>query len=101
MSAETMSAPLSAAPALSCFCVEGQDDAGLLPRVLELFAKRGLVPERFFAQRSHVSPSRSGRPGLVIDLQVSGFSRAQREIVAESLRQIPLVTAVLTSEKLS
>ncbi len=84
------------ATAVSCFCVEGEADPGLLPRVLELFAKRGLVPERFFAQ-----PGRHGGKSLTIDLQVAGFSADQREVVAASLRQIPLVTAVLTAEKIA
>ncbi len=80
--------------AVSCYCVEGEADPGLLPRVLELFAKRGLVPERFFAQ-----PSRHGSDGLVIDMQVRGFNTAERELVASCLRQIPLVRTVLTREK--
>ena len=84
------------APAVSCFSVEGEADPGLLPRVLELFAKRGLVPERFFAQQG-----RHGGRSLTIDLQVAGFSQAQRELVAAALRQIPLVTAVLTTEKIA
>jgi len=83
-------------PAVSCFSVEGDADPGLLPRVLELFAKRGLVPERFFAQQG-----RHGPRSLTIDLQVAGFSAHQRDLVAQSLRQIPLVTAVLTSEKVA
>lgn len=83
-------------PAVSCYCVEGEADPGLLPRVLELFAKRGLVPERFFAQ-----PSGHSDQGLVIDLQVRGFTTAEREIVASCLRQIPLVWTVLTSEKVT
>ncbi len=92
-----LSRPASApATAVSCFCVEGEADPGLLPRVLELFAKRGLVPERFFAQ-----PGRHGSRTLTIDLQVAGFSAAQREVAAAALRQIPLVTAVLTAEKIA
>ncbi len=82
--------------AVACYCVEGEADPGLLPRVLELFAKRGLVPERFFSQ-----PSGHNRQGLVIDLQVRGFTASEREVVAASLRQIPLVWTVLTSEKVS
>lgn len=82
--------------AVSCYCVEGEADPGLLPRVLELFAKRGLVPERFFAQ-----PGRHGTAGMMIDLQVRGFTAAERELVAACLRQIPLVWTVLTSEKVS
>ncbi len=82
--------------AVSCYCVEGEADPGLLPRVLELFAKRGLVPERFFAQ-----PSGHSAKSLVIDLQVRGFTTAEREVVAACLRQIPLVWTVLTSEKVT
>ena len=88
-----------AAPApverVSCYAVEGAADAGLLPRVLELFAKRGLVPDRCVMQRH-------GRDGehLLIDLQVAGFDAQAADNVARALRQIPLVTAVLTSDKL-
>ncbi|MEQ8652484.1 MAG: hypothetical protein RIC87_08480 [Kiloniellales bacterium] len=82
--------------AVSCYCVEGASDPGLLPRVLELFAKRGLVPERFHAQ-----PSGHSAEALVIDLQVRGFNAAEREVVASCLRQIPLVWTVLTSEKVT
>lgn len=89
-------APSAPETAVSCFSVEGEADPGLLPRVLELFAKRGLVPERFFAQQG-----RHGASSLTIDLQVAGFTAAQRDLVAAALRQIPLVTAVLTSEKVA
>ena len=100
MTAVVASQGLSAHPApcqrVSCYAVEGEADPGLLPRVLELFVKRGLVPDRCFLQRH-------GRQGehLQIDLQVAGFDAATADNVARALRQIPLVTAVLTSEKLA
>ena len=93
-----LSAPAQRALAerVSCYAVEGMADPGLLPRVLELFVKRGLVPDRCFVQRH-------GRQGehLLIDLQVVGFDAATADNVARALRQIPLVTTVLTSEKLA
>ena len=46
--------PLSAAavaddnlPVIACFSVQAHADPGVMPRVLELFAKRGLVPSSF------------------------------------------------------
>lgn len=92
-----MSSPLPASRAaderVACFAVQAFSDPGLLSRVLELFAKRGLVPSRFFAQAE-------GRESLVLDIQVPGFDGQQTDYVARCLRQIPQVTAVLTSEKL-
>ncbi|MBM3646070.1 MAG: hypothetical protein FJX02_17260 [Alphaproteobacteria bacterium] len=33
------------------YCFDADADPGLLPRALQLIAKRGLVPSRFFAER--------------------------------------------------
>ena len=81
-------------PRVACFAVQAEADPGLLSRVLGLFAKRGLVPDRWVAQRE-------GRNGdeLSIDLQVSGFTPELTDYVARCLRQIPQVRTVLTSEK--
>jgi hypothetical protein len=62
-----------------------------MPRVLEPFCKRGLVPSRWHAVCS-------GPDELVIDLQVA-LDPALVELVAASLRQIVGVESVLTSEK--
>ena len=66
-----------------------------MPRVLELFAKRGLIPNRWHSDLG-------GRRGdeLTIDLQVDGLNRQQIAHVAASLGQLVSVTSVLTSEKL-
>lgn len=84
-----------AAERVACFAVQAFADPGVLPRVLELFAKRGLVPERFFAQ----SEGRE-RESVMLDIQVTGFDPQATDYVARCLRQIPHVTAVLTTEKL-
>jgi len=85
----------TARPRVSCFAVQAEADPGVLPRVLELFAKRGLVPDRWVAQRE-------GRHGaeLAVDIQVAGFDQQQTDYVARCLRQIPFVKAVLTTEKI-
>ena len=37
----------SALPAAARFSVQARPEPGVMPRILELFAKRGLVPQRF------------------------------------------------------
>jgi len=60
-----------------------------MPRVLELFAKRGLVPELWH--------SAVARPGarLTIDIEIAGLSDTA-DYVANCLRQIAGVELVLT-----
>ena len=64
-----------------------------MPRVLELFSRRGLVPTSWHS-------SVSG-PELTIDVQMRGLDRALVDHIAASLRQITYVEVVLTSEKRS
>jgi hypothetical protein len=59
-----------------------------MPRVLELFAKRGLVPELWH--------SAVARKRLTIDIEVAGLGDAA-EYVANCLRQIGGVDVVLTA----
>lgn len=79
----------------ACFAVQAEAEPGLLPRVLELFAKRGLVPDRLFAQRG----ARGGE--LMLDIQVADFTAPLMDQIARALRQIPGVTKVLTAEKVA
>jgi hypothetical protein len=94
---------------VACFAVQADADPGILPRVLGLFAKRSLVPDRLTGHRS----LREGGPGgdnrgdnggvdnheLAIDVQVAGLDAAETDYLARCLRQIPGVVAVLTAEK--
>ena len=70
--------------------VQARAEPGVMPRVLELFAKRGLVPELWH--------STVARPGsrLTIDIEVAGLGEAS-EYVANCLRQITGVELVLTA----
>jgi acetolactate synthase small subunit len=73
-----------------CFSVQARAEPGVMPRVVELFAKRGLVPQKW---HSTVAGS-----ALTIDVQMSGLGRDLAGYIARSMRQIIGVEAVLTSE---
>ena len=75
----------------ACFSVHAEAEPGVMPRVLELFAKRGLVPTRWHSNAL-------GRE-LAIDIQITGVSRDLALYIAACLRQIAYVDAVLTSER--
>ncbi len=75
-----------------CFSVHAFADPGVMPRVLELFAKRGLVPSSW--------TSRVGaEQDLTIDIQMSGMSAEVADYVTRCLRQIAGVQVVLASQK--
>lgn len=75
-----------------CFSIHAQADPGVMPRVLQLFAKRNLVPTRWH------SDVLGGRD-LAIDVQIEGVSPELGSYIARCLRQIPGVATVLTAEK--
>ncbi len=81
-------------PRVFCFSLQAEAEPGLMPRVLELFAKRGLVPNRWI---SDLSGARNR--DLSIDIQIEGLDPETTDYMAQCLRQIPGVTAVLTSVK--
>jgi hypothetical protein len=60
-----------------------------MPRVLELFAKRGLVPDHWH--------SIVARPGMTlsIDIEIAGLERDTAAYVANCMRQIAGVELVL------
>ncbi len=87
-------APRAAAARVFCFSVHAEAEPGVMPRVLELFAKRSLIPERWISDVS----GPDGRD-LAIDVQVAGLSPETSDYIARCLRQIHGVRAVLTSEK--
>ncbi len=75
----------------ACFSIQAIADAGLMPRVLQLFAKRGLVPTSWH--------SRVSGPELTIDVQMRELPPAVGDHIAAALRQIVGVEVVLVSEK--
>src|SRR5690348_4327012 len=82
-------------PATACFSVHAHAEPGVMPRVLELFAKRGLVPSVW-----HSAVYGTDQTELTIDIQMRGLGHDLMDYVAACLRQIAYVKVVLTSELL-
>jgi len=78
----------------ACFSVTARAEPGVLPRVLEPFAKRGLLPTSL-----HASRTGPGDGEVVIDIQMAGMERDLAEYVARCLRGLFDVEGVLVSEK--
>ncbi len=87
-------APIGAPQPVFCFSVLAEAEPGVMPRVLELFAKRNLVPRRWVSDVSG-----PGGRDLSIDVQVAGVDPETHAHMARCLRQIWGVHRVLTSEK--
>ena len=100
MSVQTLESPALAcprgapAPRVACFSVHAVAEPGIMPRVLELFAKRNIVPRRWVGDVTG-----PGGRELSIDIQVEGLTPELTDYIARCLRQIHGVGAVLTSEK--
>lgn len=77
-------------PLTVCFSVQARAEPGVLPRVVELFAKRGLVPQKWH--------STAAGPALTIEVQMGGLGPDLTGYIARSMRQIVGVEAVFTSE---
>ncbi len=81
-------------PATACFHVQARAEPSVLPRVMQQFAKRGLVPAR-----CHSALSGPNDGTLLIDVQMPGIAQDLVDHVAACLRQIVEVDCVLTAEK--
>ena len=68
------------------YCFEADAEPGVLPRALELLAKRGLVPARVFAQAADDL--------LSVEIEVEGLSPDTAEHVGSCLGEIVGVRAV-------
>ena|SRR5579859_4763990 len=77
-------------PLSVCFSVLARAEPGVMPRVVELFAKRGLVPEEWH--------SKASGEALTIDVEIVGLDRDLCAYIARCMRQITGVLTVLTSE---
>jgi len=79
-----------ASPLSVCFSLQARAEPGVMPRVVELFAKRGLVPQKWHSTASGEA--------LTIDVQMGGLDRDLSGYIARCMRQITGVETVLTSE---
>jgi acetolactate synthase regulatory subunit len=90
-----------AAPALEapvwCYGVSADPSPGLLPRVLEFIAKRGLVPLTLHSVRCLERGAQGVEDTLSVDLQVDGLDRDTAHHVRHCLEQIVGVRHVAMS----
>ena len=73
-------------PSTVRYCFEADAEPGVLPRALELLAKRGLVPARVFAQAID--------DALNVEIEVEGLESDTADHVGRCLGQIVGVRAV-------
>lgn len=97
-SGRSSASPAPLAATVYCFSILAQAEPGVMPRVLELFAKRGLTPTRWHSDVT--GPKKAGESReLAIDVQVNGLDVATGDYIARCLRQVFQVETVLTSQK--
>jgi hypothetical protein len=91
-----MSDMMNVTPAgvVTCFSVAAQPDPGLMGRVLEVFAKRGLTPTRFFGQIEN-----SPEPRLELDIHACDLAPEVAAHMARSMAQIFGVERVLLADR--
>jgi hypothetical protein len=77
-----------------CFAIRAAARPGILPRLLELFAKRNLVPTKW-----HSAVIGPNGEDLQVDIQMEGIKAELAGYIARCLRQIYGVDSVLTSIK--
>ncbi len=73
-------------PPTFCYRLSALRGAGVGPRVIEYFAKRDLVPERFLL--------RAGAETLAIEVEVAGLDEAAARHIARCLANIAEVERV-------
>lgn len=82
-----------------CFAIRAEATPGMMSRVLELFAKRNLVPTRWHSDVIVAPPRDGGEAHLQIDIQMAAIEAELAAYIARCLRQIYGVESVLTSTK--
>lgn len=76
---------------VACFSVRATEHPGAMPRVLGVFAKESLTPTRWTSAVDD---------GLItMDIQMACLAADRAEYLAEVIRSMPVVEAVLTSAK--
>ena len=73
------------------FSVHARAEPGVMPRILEFFAKRGLVPSCW-----HSAVCATDRQHLTIEIEIDGLDPYVTDYIAACLRQIVSVETVLT-----
>lgn len=93
-------APTPLRQEVHCFSLRADLEPGLLPRLLEAFAKRGIWPTKLYSQT--VARDEPGRGDeAMIDIQIAGLDCATRDHIAMQFRGMVGIQSVLISVKAS
>lgn len=84
----------SNATCTACYSVHAPTDPSVMPRVLEVFTRRGIIPSVW-----HSALCGAEGEEIQIDIQVADVEDSMAERLAQCLRQLVAVGCVLTSEK--
>ncbi len=74
----------------ACFAVSAEPSPGLLPRLLQPFAKRDLVPDRVIAQREGAA--------MRVEIALDAMPAGMVHLVAGNLSQVVGVTELRCAE---
>ncbi len=88
---ETRPSPPPAAQPSVRFFITAAATPGVMPRVIEQFARRGLVPERWHAV--------ADENGIRIDLRIAGMDTAGASVLAATLRGTVDIHSVLSDDE--
>jgi len=78
-----------------CYSIQALPEVGVIARLLEICAKRGLLPVRL---HSDFAPERGE---ITIDMQLADVDPTYGELMARSMREVVGVREVLTAVKSS
>ena len=78
----------------ACFAVHAPADPSVMPRVLDVFTRRGVIPSAWYSALCGLD-----KQELQIDVQVADLRPEVAQRLAQCLRQLVCVSCVLTSEK--
>ncbi len=85
----------SCAQPVHCFSLKANSEPGLLPRLIEVFARNALVPSRW-----HSDLLGPHDDELTVDIQVRGLAQERAEYLARCMERVYGVHSVLISRKL-
>jgi hypothetical protein len=77
-------------PSTACFAVTAQADPGVLPRIVGLFAKRGLTP-------THLRADWNAGSGLGVEVRMAGMDPELALYIGQCMRAIVAVDEVRVS----
>ena len=83
----------TASDTTTCYSLQAAADPGLMPSIVEIFARRGLVPTRLHASVG------GPRNDLSIDLEMAGMAPRDADRIAVEMRALWGVDLVLTTQK--